>query len=110
LNRDEIKRRITTGELRLVIGTEAASEGLNLQRLGVPHQSGPSLESDQTGAAQGQDPAHRPVAIRGPDQRVWEVHREREGAAKGKKPGDRWGFYPGRQEGGYFQELARFEG
>jgi hypothetical protein len=34
LNRDEIKRRITTGELRLVIGTEAASEGLNLQRLG----------------------------------------------------------------------------
>lgn len=34
LNRDEIKRRITTGDLRLVIGTEAASEGLNLQRLG----------------------------------------------------------------------------
>ena len=34
VNRDEIKRRITTGELRLVIGTEAASEGLNLQRLG----------------------------------------------------------------------------
>ncbi|MBU0646722.1 DEAD/DEAH box helicase family protein, partial [Patescibacteria group bacterium] len=31
LNRDEIKKRITTGELRLVIGTEAASEGLNLQ-------------------------------------------------------------------------------
>jgi hypothetical protein len=34
MNRDEIKKRITTGELRLVIGTEAASEGLNLQRLG----------------------------------------------------------------------------
>ncbi|MFO7460874.1 MAG: helicase-related protein [Desulfatiglandales bacterium] len=34
LNRDEIKKRIATGELRLVIGTEAASEGLNLQRLG----------------------------------------------------------------------------
>jgi hypothetical protein len=34
LNRDEIKKRIATGELRLVIGTDAASEGLNLQRLG----------------------------------------------------------------------------
>ncbi|MDP3028003.1 MAG: helicase-related protein, partial [Deltaproteobacteria bacterium] len=34
LNRDEIKKRITSGELRLVIGTDAASEGLNLQRLG----------------------------------------------------------------------------
>jgi hypothetical protein len=34
LNRDEIKKRIITGELRLVIGTDAASEGLNLQRLG----------------------------------------------------------------------------
>ena len=34
LNRDEIKKRITTGELRLVVGTDAASEGLNLQRLG----------------------------------------------------------------------------
>jgi len=33
-NRDEIKRRISAGELRLVIGTDAASEGLNLQRLG----------------------------------------------------------------------------
>ena len=28
------QKRITTGELRLVIGTDAASEGLNLQRLG----------------------------------------------------------------------------
>jgi len=34
VNRDEVKRRITTGELRLIIGTDAASEGLNLQRLG----------------------------------------------------------------------------
>jgi SNF2 family DNA or RNA helicase len=34
LNREEIKKRIATGELRLVIGTDAASEGLNLQRLG----------------------------------------------------------------------------
>jgi len=34
INRDEIKKRINTGELRLVIGTDAASEGLNLQRLG----------------------------------------------------------------------------
>ncbi len=34
LNRDEIKKRIATGELRLVIGTDAASEGINLQRLG----------------------------------------------------------------------------
>jgi len=34
LNRDEIKKQISTGQLRLVIGTDAASEGLNLQRLG----------------------------------------------------------------------------
>lgn len=34
LNRDEIKKRIASGDLRLVIGTDAASEGLNLQRLG----------------------------------------------------------------------------
>lgn len=34
ITRDEVKKRITTGELRLVIGTDAASEGLNLQRLG----------------------------------------------------------------------------
>ena len=34
VNRDEVKKRITTGELRLVIGTDAASEGLNLHRLG----------------------------------------------------------------------------
>jgi SNF2 family DNA or RNA helicase len=34
MNRDEVKKRITTGELRLVIGTDAASEGLNLQSLG----------------------------------------------------------------------------
>ncbi len=34
LNRDEIKKQIIAGELRLVIGTDAASEGLNLQRLG----------------------------------------------------------------------------
>lgn len=35
LNREALKRRITTGELRLAIGTDAASEGLNLQRLGT---------------------------------------------------------------------------
>jgi hypothetical protein len=34
LNRDEIKRLVSVGDLRLVIGTDAASEGLNLQRLG----------------------------------------------------------------------------
>lgn len=34
LNRDEIKKQISTGHLRLVLGTDAASEGLNLQRLG----------------------------------------------------------------------------
>ncbi len=35
LPRDEIKRRVRMGELRLVLGTDAASEGLNLQRLGT---------------------------------------------------------------------------
>lgn len=34
VNRDEIKKQIASGELHLVIGTDAASEGLNLQRLG----------------------------------------------------------------------------
>ncbi len=33
LPRDDIKRMVRTGELRLVLGTDAASEGLNLQRL-----------------------------------------------------------------------------
>jgi len=36
---------------------------------GVPHQSGPSLESDAAGTAQGKDPADRPVAARGADLR-----------------------------------------
>ena len=35
LKRDEIKRQVQSGEIRLVIGTDAASEGLNLQRLGT---------------------------------------------------------------------------
>lgn len=33
--RDEIKARVKHGEIRLLIGTDAASEGLNLQRLGT---------------------------------------------------------------------------
>jgi len=33
--RDDIKAKVKTGELRLVLGTDAASEGLNLQRLGT---------------------------------------------------------------------------
>lgn len=32
-SRDEIKRQVQAGELRLLLGTDAASEGLNLQRL-----------------------------------------------------------------------------
>lgn len=35
IHREEIKRRVRTGELRLLLGTDAASEGLNLQRLGT---------------------------------------------------------------------------
>jgi hypothetical protein len=35
ISRDEIKRRVRQGELRLLLGTDAASEGLNLQRLGT---------------------------------------------------------------------------
>jgi len=35
LPRDLIKARVRTGEMRVLIGTEAASEGLNLQRLGT---------------------------------------------------------------------------
>ncbi|MBW2066873.1 MAG: DEAD/DEAH box helicase, partial [Deltaproteobacteria bacterium] len=34
-SRDEIKQKIGKGQLRLLLGTDAASEGLNLQRLGT---------------------------------------------------------------------------
>lgn len=34
-DRDTLKRRVRNGELRLLLGTDAASEGLNLQRLGT---------------------------------------------------------------------------
>jgi len=34
-DRDDLKERVRSGELRLLIGTDAASEGLNLQRLGT---------------------------------------------------------------------------
>lgn len=33
--RDELKARVRSGELKLILGTDAASEGLNLQRLGT---------------------------------------------------------------------------
>jgi superfamily II DNA/RNA helicase len=33
--RDELKKRVRSGDLRLLLGTDAASEGLNLQRLGT---------------------------------------------------------------------------
>ncbi len=33
--RDEIKAKVRQGEIRLLVGTDAASEGLNLQRLGT---------------------------------------------------------------------------
>ena len=32
-SRDEIKRQVQAGDIRLLLGTDAASEGLNLQRL-----------------------------------------------------------------------------
>jgi len=35
LQRDLIKERVRRGQIRILIGTEAASEGLNLQRLGT---------------------------------------------------------------------------
>ncbi len=35
LQRDPIKERVRRGQIRILIGTEAASEGLNLQRLGT---------------------------------------------------------------------------
>src|SRR5581483_3668337 len=33
--RDDLKVRVQRGEIRLILGTDAASEGLNLQRLGT---------------------------------------------------------------------------
>jgi hypothetical protein len=35
MDRETIKEKVRRGELRLIIGTDAASEGLNLQRLGT---------------------------------------------------------------------------
>jgi hypothetical protein len=35
ISRDELKLKVSTGEIRLLLGTDAASEGLNLQRLGT---------------------------------------------------------------------------
>lgn len=35
VNREDIKQKVRRGELKLVTGTDAASEGLNLQRLGT---------------------------------------------------------------------------
>jgi hypothetical protein len=35
ISRDDLKLKISTGEIRLLLGTDAASEGLNLQRLGT---------------------------------------------------------------------------
>ena len=34
-SRDDLKQKVRKGELRLLLGTDAASEGLNLQRLGT---------------------------------------------------------------------------
>jgi superfamily II DNA/RNA helicase len=34
-NREELKQMVRRGEMRLLLGTDAASEGLNLQRLGT---------------------------------------------------------------------------
>jgi len=35
IDREEIKSQVRTGDIRLLLGTDAASEGLNLQRLGT---------------------------------------------------------------------------
>lgn len=35
VERDTLKQRVRSGELKLLLGTDAASEGLNLQRLGT---------------------------------------------------------------------------
>lgn len=49
LPRDEIKRMARTGELRLVLGTDAASDGLNLKRIKVnPTQRTPPLPAKST--------------------------------------------------------------
>ena len=35
MSRDDLKEKVRQGQLRLLLGTDAASEGLNLQRLGT---------------------------------------------------------------------------
>jgi hypothetical protein len=58
--REVLKARVRSGELKLLLGTDAASEGLNLQRLGYAHQYRLAVEPDAPGAAEGPYPAHWP--------------------------------------------------
>ena len=58
-DRDALKDAVRLGTLRLVLGTDAASEGLEPATTGHADQPGPSLEPLPPGTAQRPHPAHR---------------------------------------------------
>jgi hypothetical protein len=61
-DREELKTRVREGDLRLLLGTDAASEGLNLQRLRNADQYRFALESHPPRTKKRPHPTHRPEA------------------------------------------------
>ena len=60
MTREELKQMVRTRDLTLLLGTDAASEGLNLQTLGTLINLDLPWNPTRPGAAQGPDTAHRP--------------------------------------------------
>lgn len=57
--REDLKQLVAKGEIRLMLGTDVASEGLNLQRLGSLINLDLPWNPPPPGTAQGTHPAHR---------------------------------------------------
>jgi hypothetical protein len=78
----------------------------------IPLRSGRPLQATISGHGRQPFRAHQEdpgIRRRCPDQRVWEIHREKKGSKEREKPGDRKGFDAGRQEGRNVQVLTGFE-
>ena len=58
-DRTLLKNRVRKGEIKLLLGTDAASEGLNLQRLGTLINIDLPWNPTRPGATQGPHPTHR---------------------------------------------------
>lgn len=67
-DRTLLKNRVRTGEIKMLLGTDAASEGLKPAATRHPDQHRPSLEPHPLGAAQGPHPTHRPGPESGVDR------------------------------------------